>query len=101
MKDKYNILKKIYHKYLIIICKNNKKYTYSYDKIILNTYDINNVNIIYVNNLEIEKKEVVDNKYEEYYIKAKLINMIEERNKKIYEKDNVNNSTNINNTCYK
>ena len=66
MKERYEIIKKLYPDYLILFKGKDK---------------LKCVNKIILNNLDIEEKEEYDNnKYYLYYIKIKLINLIKERN---------------------
>ena len=44
MKERYEVIKKLYPNYLILIIKNNKYYTFDEDKIIFN-YINRNLNI--------------------------------------------------------
>ena len=84
MKERYEVIKKLYPNYLILLIKNNKYYTFGEDKLIytyinknLNKYEIN---YMILDNLDIiVKKEYENNNYLNYYFKANLINILERR----------------------
>ena len=82
MKERYEVIKKLYPNYLILIIKNNKYYTFDEDKLIFNYLKrkFNNINYIILNNLDIIiKKEYENNNYLYCYTKYKLINLLERR----------------------
>lgn len=84
MKERYDVLKHIYHNYLILIIKNNKYYTFDEDKLIFNYINKNlnkyEINYIILDNLDIiVKKEYENNNYLNYYFKVNLINILERR----------------------
>lgn len=84
MKERYEVIKKLYPNYLILLIKNNKYYTFDEDKIIFNYINRNlnryEINYIILDNLDIiVKKEYENNNYLYYYTKYKLINLLERR----------------------
>lgn len=82
MKERYEVIKKLYPNYLILLVKNNKYITFNEDKLIYNYLNkkLININYIILDNLEIiDKKEYENNNYMYYYLKVKLINAIERR----------------------
>ena len=87
MKERYLIIKKLYKDYVILIKdKNNNYISFNEDEIIIHYFGIKDVNTIYLNNLEIEEKyEYENNKYNELYLKVKIIEMLEALCKKELE----------------
>ena len=84
MKERYELIKKLYPNYLILLIKNNKYYTFDEDKIIFNYINRNlnryEINYIILDNLDIiVKKEYENNNYLNYYFKINLINILERR----------------------
>ena len=82
MKERYEVIKKLYPNYLILIIKNSKYYTFDEDKLIFNYLKrkLNNINYIILDNLDIiVKKEYENNYYLNYYFKVNLINILERR----------------------
>ena len=84
MKERYEVIKKLYPNYLILLIKNNKYYTFDEDKIIFNYINRNlnryEINYIILYNLDIiVKKEYENNNYLNYYFKINLINILERR----------------------
>ncbi len=84
MKERYEVIKKLYPNYLILLIKNNKYYTFDEDKIIFNYINRNlnryEINYIILDNLDIiVKKEYENNNYLNYYFKINLINILERR----------------------
>ena len=79
MKERYLIIKKIYKDYVILIKdKNNNYISFEEDTKIVNYFGIKEVNTIYLNNLEIEEMNCYkNNKYNELYLKVKLIKLLE------------------------
>ena len=60
MKERYEVIKKLYPNYLILLIKNNKYYTFDEDKIIFNYLKrkLNNINYIILDNLDIIVKKI-------------------------------------------
>ena len=79
MKESYLIIKKGYKDYVILIKdKNNNYISFDKDEKIINYFGIKDVNTVYLNNLEIEEKyEYENNKYNELYLKVKIIEILE------------------------
>ena len=79
MKERYLVIKKLYKDYVILIKdKNNNYISFDEDKKIIHYFGIKDVNTIYLNNLEIEEKyEYENNKYNELYLKVKIIEILE------------------------
>ena len=83
MKERYEVIKKLYPNYLILIRYKDKLKTFKEDKIIYN-YINKNINInkyhikyIILDKLDIEKiKEYSDNNYINIYFKVKIINIL-------------------------
>lgn len=80
MKERYLIIKKLYKDYVILIKdKNNNYIPFEEDLKIVNYFDIKDVNTIYLNNLEIEEINCYkNNRYNELYLKVKLIELLED-----------------------
>ena len=85
MNERYIIIKNLYKDYIIFIKNKKGNYQrYGFDKEILKCFNAENVNCIYLDNLEIEEvKEYENNKYKEYFLKTKLIKIKEVLWKKI------------------
>mgnify|MGYP000195191815 FL=1 len=79
MKERYLVIKKLYKDYVILIKEKNNNYiSFDEDEKIIHYFSIKDVNTIYLNNLEIEEKyEYENNKYNELYLKVKIIEMLE------------------------
>lgn len=79
MKERYLIIKKLYKDYVILIKdKNNNYISFDEDKKIIHYFGIKDVNTIYLCNLEIEEKyEYENNRYNELYLKVKIIEILE------------------------
>ena len=80
MKERYLIIKKLYKDYVILIKdKNNNYISFEEDLKTVNYFDIKDVNTIYLNNLEIEEINCYkNNRYNELYLKVKLIELLED-----------------------
>lgn len=87
MKERYLVIKKLYKDYVILIKnKNNNYISFDEDGKIINYFGIKDVNTIYLNNLEIEEKyKYENNKYNELYLKVKIIEILEALCKKELE----------------
>ena len=95
MNERINILKKLYPNYLILVKVKDKIKFVGIDKLIVDTFGINkikNVNKLLLDNLDIKILEEYDNNsYEDYYLKIRLIEIIKEIKKGIYnEEKNIN-----------
>ena len=77
---KYFKVKKSYKDYVILIKdKNNNYISFEEDLKIVNYFGIKDVNTIYLNNLEIEEINCYkNNRYNELYLKVKLIELLED-----------------------
>ena len=81
MKERYEVIKKLYPNYLILIRYKDKIKTFKEDNLIYNYLNKNieklHINYIILNKLDIEKiKEYSDNNYINIYFKIKLINIL-------------------------
>ena len=81
MKERYEVIKKLYPNYLILIRYKDKLKTFKEDKIIYNYINKNinkyHINYIILNKLNNEKiKEYSDNNYINIYFKIKIINIL-------------------------
>lgn len=90
MKNRYNMAKLWYNEYVILIVKRGKLYTYINNKLVnfkyikkLRDYHIN---YIIIDNLDIYKKEYIDNNYNLYYLKYELARILNNINKKLRER---------------
>ena len=81
MKERVEVIKALYPNYLIVIKVRDKIKFWGIDKKIVDTFgylNLKNVNKLVLDNLVIlNKEEYENNLYEEYYLKTRLINMIE------------------------
>ena len=81
MKERYEVIKKLYPNYLILIRYKDKIKTFKEDNLIYNYLNNNinktHINYIILNKLDIEKiKEYSDNNYINIYFKVKIINIL-------------------------
>ena len=80
MKERYEVIKKLYPNYLILFRVKDKIKTINIDKEIIDIFGLNNirgVNQIILNNLDIEKiEEYENNRYLIYYAKVILISVL-------------------------
>ena len=83
MNERVNILKELYPNYLILIKHKDKIKFIGIDKLIVDTFGfkkLRKVNKLLLDNLDIKiLEEYNNNKYENYYIKVRLIEAIKER----------------------
>ena len=87
MKERYLIIKMLYKDYVVLIKnKNNNYISFEEDAKIVSYFGIKEVNTIYLNNLEIEEINCYkNNKYNELYLKVKLIELLEDLCKRVLE----------------
>lgn len=79
MQERYEIIKRLYPNYLILILKNGKIKSLSIDNDIMKNFNIKNTNKVILNNLDIEHiYEYESNNYLELYTKMRLINTLKE-----------------------
>lgn len=79
MQERYEIIKRLYPNYLILILKNGKIKSLSIDNDIMKNFNIKNTNKVILNNLDIEHiYEYESNNYLELYTKIRLINTLKE-----------------------
>ena len=81
MKERYEVIKKLYPNYLILIRYKDKIKTFKEDNLIYNYLNKNieklHINYIILDKLDIEKiKEYSDNNYINIYFKIKIINIL-------------------------
>lgn len=95
MNERYLILKKLYPNYLILIKVKDKIKLLGIDKKIVDVFGIDNlknVNKLILDNLDIvKKKEYENNKYDIYYLKIRLMDLLNEIRSCLNEKKIVNN----------
>lgn len=94
MNERYLILKRLYPNYLILIKVKDKIKLLDVDKKIVDMFGIDNlknVNKLILDNLDIVKKEEYENnKYDIYYLKIRLIDLINEIRRCLNEKKIIN-----------
>ena len=87
MKERYNIIKSIYPNYLILFRKDDSIKALDIDKSKIKIFNINELNTLnkkILNNLDIEEKlEYKNNLYDIYYVKTKLINILNKYRKEV------------------
>lgn len=81
VKNRYEIANKYYKNYVILILIKKKLYIYK-NNILTSFKEINklkklHINYIILDNLEVIEQKYEDNKYEEYYLKYNLNNIID------------------------
>lgn len=81
IKNRYEIVSKYYKNCVILILIKRKLYIYE-NNILKDFKKINklkelHINYIILDNLEVIEKNYIDNKYEEYYLKYKLNNILD------------------------
>ena len=79
LNERYLVIRKLFKDYVNLIKdKNNNYISFEEDEKIIHYFGIKDVNTIYLNNLEIEEKyEYENNKYNELYLKVKIIEILE------------------------
>ena len=94
MNERYLILKRLYPNYLILIKVKDKIKLLGIDKKIVDMFGIDNlknVNKLILDNLDIVKKEEYENnKYHIYYLKIRLIDLLNEMRSCLNEKKIIN-----------
>ena len=84
MKERVEIIKKLYPNYLILVKSQDKLKLIGIDKLIADTFGLENVNKLILDNLDIINIQEYDNNlYELYYLKIRLIELINEIRKEL------------------
>ena len=84
MKERVEIIKKLYPNYLILVKSQDKLKLIGIDKLIADTFGLENVNKLILDNLDIINIQEYDNNlYELYYLKIRLIEIINEIRKEL------------------
>ena len=84
MKGRVEIIKKLYPNYLILVKSQDKLKLIGIDKLIADTFGLENVNKLILDNLDIINIQEYDNNlYELYYLKIRLIELINEIRKEL------------------
>ena len=84
MKERVEIIKKLYPNYLILVKSQDKLKLIGIDKLIADTVGLENVNKLILDNLDIINIQKYDNNlYELYYLKIRLIELINEIRKEL------------------
>ncbi len=84
MKERVEIIKKLYPNYLILVKSQDKLKLIGIDKLIADTFGLENVNKLILDNLDIINIQKYDNNlYELYYLKIRLIELINEIRKEL------------------
>ncbi len=95
MNERVNILKKLYPNYLILIKHKDKIKFIGIDKLIVDTFGfkkIRNVNKLLLDNLDIKLLEEYDNNlYKKYYIKIKLLEIVNILKEGLKDEKKINN----------
>ena len=95
MKERVNILRKLYPNYLILVKQKDKIKFVGIDKLIVDTFGlkkIKKVNKLLLDNLDIKILEEYDNNlYEKYYIKIKLLEIVNILKEGIKDEEKINN----------
>jgi len=81
VRNRYEIVSKFYKDYVILILLKRKLYIYK-NNVLTDFKKINklkklHINYLILDNLDIKKKEYEDNRYEEYYLKHSLNNILD------------------------
>ncbi len=83
MKEKYIILKRLYPEFLVIVKKKDKLYSFELDNDMMRLFKYKSISHIIVDNFDLE---IVDkSNYEKYYLKTKLISLLETKRKELKE----------------
>ena len=94
MKERVNILRKLYPNYLILVKQKDKIKFVGIDKLIVDTFGlkkIKKVNKLLLDNLDIKILEEYDNNlYEKYYIKIKLLEIVNILKEGIKDEEKIN-----------
>ena len=95
MNERVNILRKLYPNYLILIKVKDKIKFVGVDKLIVDTFGLRKlkkVNKLLLDNLDIKILEEYDNNlYEKYYIKIKLLEIVNMLKEGIKDEEKINN----------
>lgn len=95
MNERVNILRKLYPNYLILVKHKYKIKFVGIDKIIVDTFGLKklkNVNKLLLDNLDIKILEEYDNNlYEKYYIKIKLLEIVNILKEGLKDEKKINN----------
>ena len=84
MKERVEVIKKLYPNYLILVKSQDKLKLIGIDKLIADTFGLENVNKLILDNLDIINIQKYDNNlYELYYLKIRLIELINEIRKEL------------------
>ena len=84
MKERVEIIKKLYPNYLILVKSQDKLKLIGIDKLIADKFGLENVNKLILDNLDIINIQEYDNNlYELYYLKIRLIELINEIRKEL------------------
>ena len=84
MKERVEIIKKLYPNYLILVKSQDKLKLIGIDKLIADTFGLEIVNKLILDNLDIINIQEYDNNlYELYYLKIRLIEIINEIRKEL------------------
>ena len=94
MNERVNILRKLYPNYLILVKQKDKIKFVGIDKLIVDTFGLKklkNVNKLLLDNLDIKIIEEYDNNlYEKYYIKIKLLEIVNILKEGIKDEEKIN-----------
>ena len=94
MNERVNILRKLYPNYLILVKQKDKIKFVGIDKLIVDTFGlkkIKKVNKLLLDNLDIKILEEYDNNlYEKYYIKIKLLEIVNILKEGIKDEEKIN-----------
>lgn len=95
MNERVNVLRKLYPNYLILVKVKDKIKFVGIDKLIVDTFGlkkIKNVNKLLLDNLNIKILEEYDNNlYEKYYLKIKLLEIVNILKEGLKDEEKINN----------